>query len=110
MTTVTFFTEGRRITGFQAEGHSGYAEAGGDIVCAAVTSAMRLVECVLNDVMGLCASVKVQEKSARITFRIPGSLGPAAEDTCQTLLAGLMVYFSELHSEYPDNIEVLEAE
>ena len=110
MTTVTFFTEGRRITGFQAEGHSGYAEAGEDIVCAAVTSAVRLVECVLNDGMGLCASVKVQEKSARITLRIPGSLGPAAEDTCQTLLAGLMVHFSELHSEYPDNIEVLEAE
>ena len=110
MTTVTFFTEGRRITGFQAEGHSGYAEAGEDIVCAAVTSAVRLVECVLNDVMGLCASVKVQDKSALITLRIPGSLGPAAEDTCQTLLAGLMVHFSELHSEYPDNIEVLEAE
>ena len=110
MTTVTFFTEGRRITGFQAEGHSGYAEAGEDIVCAAVTSAVRLVECVLNDVMGLCASVKVQEKSARITLRLPGPLGPAAEDTCQTLLAGLMVHFSELHSEYPDNIEVLEAE
>ena len=110
MTTVTFFTEGRRITGFQAEGHSGYAEAGEDIVCAAVTSAVRLLECVLNYVKGLCSSHKVQEKSSRITLRITGSLGPAAEDTCQTLLAGLMVHFSELHSEYPDNIEVLEAE
>ena len=44
MTTVTFYTEGRRITGFDASGHSGFADAGEDIVCAAVTSTVRLVE------------------------------------------------------------------
>ena len=109
MTTVTFYTEGSRITGFEAAGHSGYAEEGGDIVCAAVTSTVRLIECVLNDVMGLCASVKVNEKTALISLRIPGSLGQTAESTCQTLLTGMMVYLTELHSEYPDHIEVLEA-
>ena len=41
MTTVTFHTKDGRITGFDAEGHSGYAEAGADIVCAAVTSAVQ---------------------------------------------------------------------
>ena len=44
MTTVTFRMEGDRITGFDSKGHSGYAEAGSDIVCAAITSAIRLVE------------------------------------------------------------------
>ena len=110
MTTVTFYTEGRRITGFDASGHSGFAIAGEDIVCAAVTSTVRLVECVLNDVMGLCASVKVNEKRALISLRLPGSLGQTAEHTCQMLLTGMMVYLSELHTEYPDNIEVLEAD
>ena len=43
MTTVQFRMEGGRITGFDAVGHSGYAEEGTDIVCAAVTSAIRLV-------------------------------------------------------------------
>ena len=110
MTTVTFYTEGSRITGFDAAGHSGYAEEGRDIVCAAVTSTVRLIECVLNDVMGLCASVKVNEKTALISLRIPGSLGQTAESTCQTLLTGMMVYLTELHSEYPGYIEVLEGE
>lgn len=110
MTTVTFYTEGGRITGFDACGHSGYAAAGEDVVCAAVTSTVRLVECVLNDVMGVCAAVKVHEKTARISLRIPGSLGQTAESTCQTLLTGMMVYLAELHSEYPAYIEVLEAE
>ena len=51
-----------RITGFDVQGHSGYAEAGADIVCAAITSAVRLVEATVNDVLGLAASVKVREK------------------------------------------------
>jgi len=110
MTTVTFLTEGSRITGFDAAGHSGYADEGEDIVCAAITSTVRLIECTLNDVMGICAAVKVNEKTATISLRLPGSLGEAAENTCQTLLTGMMVYLSELHNEYPDNIEVMEAE
>ena len=108
MTTVTFLSEGPRITGFDAQGHSGWAEEGSDIVCAAITSAIRLVEATINDVMGLCASVKVDRHTGSIAFRLPGGLSPAAEATCQNLLTGLMVYLAELHSEYPENIEVME--
>ena len=108
MTTVVFRMEDDRITGFEARGHSGYAEAGEDIVCAAVTSAVRLVECTVNDVMGLRAAVKVHEAAAAISLRLPGGLEPTTESTCQSLMTGLMVYFAQLHDEYPDNIEVLE--
>ena len=89
MTTVTFLTEEARIVGFDAQGHSGYAAEGEDLVCAAVTSAVRLVEA--------------------ISFRLPGGLAPTAESTCQNLLTGLMVYLAQLHDEYPENIEVMEA-
>ena len=109
MTTITFLTEERRIIGFDAVGHSGYGEAGEDIVCAAITSAVRLVNATINDVMGLCASVKVNEDTATIALRLPGGLGQTAESTCQNLLAGLMVYLTELHDEYPEHIEVMEA-
>ena len=108
MTTVRFRTEGNRVTGFDSVGHSGYAEEGEDIVCAAITSAIRLVEATVNDVLGLAASVKIREESATISLRLPGGLDPTAESTCQALMTGLMVYFAQLHDEYPDNIEVLE--
>ena len=108
MTTVTFRSQGSRVIGFDVQGHSGYADAGADIVCAAITSAVRLVETTVNDVLGLAASIKVLESDAAISLRLPGSLGQTAESTCQALLAGLMVYLTELHDEYPDNIEVLE--
>ena len=109
MTTVTFLTEESRIIGFEVSGHSGYADAGEDIVCAAITSAVRLVEATVNDVMGLCAAVKVREQDTAISFRLPGGLAPTAESTCQNLLTGLMVYLAQLHDEYPENIEVMEA-
>ena len=110
MTTVTFLMEGNRIIGFDSQGHSGYAEEGEDIVCAAITSAIRLVDATINDVLGLAASVKVKESETLISLRLPGGLAPTAESTCQALLTGLMVYFAELHDEYPENIEVLEEE
>ena len=110
MTTITFRTEGDRIIGFDSQGHSGYAEEGSDIVCAAISSTVGLVVTTINDVLGLAASVKVREEDTFISLRLPGGLSPEAEYTCQTLLTGLMVYFAELRDEYPENIEVLEEE
>jgi len=108
MTTVTFHTEGKRVVGFEVKGHSGYAEEGEDIVCAAITSSVRLTECVINDVLGLEAAVKVREKDASITLKLPNALGQTNESTCQALLTGLMVHFVQLAEEYPDFISVLE--
>ena len=108
MTTVRFHMEGERIVGLTVQGHSGYAEAGSDIVCAAVTSAVRLTECAVNDVLGLGAAVKIREQDASISLRIPGGLSDTNESICQTLLTALMVHFASLHEEYPDHIIVLE--
>lgn len=108
MTTVTFHTKDGRITGFDAEGHSGYAEAGADIVCAAVTSAVRLTECAINDVLCLEASVKVSERDASVTLKLPSRLEDSVEETCQTLLAAFLLHLVNLAEEYPENITVLE--
>ncbi len=106
MTTVSFRMEGDRIVGFTAKGHSGYADEGSDVVCAAVTSAVRLTECAVNDVLGLEASVKVRDASISLT--LPAGLGQANESTCQTLLTALMVYLTSLREEYPDHVLVVE--
>ena len=108
MTTVTFHSEGSRLVSFEVKGHSGYAPEGEDIVCAAVTSAVRLIECAVNDVLGLEAAVKVREQDASISLKLPNGLGQTNESTCQTLMAALMVHFVQLVEEYPDNLTVLE--
>ena len=108
MITASFHLEGSRIVSFQVEVHSGLATEGEDILCAAVTSAVRLTECAVNDVLGLEASVKVKPEKALISLRLPGGLSQQNESTCQTLLTGLMLYLTQLTEEYPDHIIVME--
>ena len=45
MTRVAFLRHSGKPAGFDVSGHSGYAAAGEDIVCAAVTSAVRMGTC-----------------------------------------------------------------
>ena len=107
MTTVTFHSGSGRIDGFVVEGHSGYAEEGSDIVCAAISAAVGLTECTVNEVLGLGAPVKASEKNARISLKLPNGLSEANEYACQNLLAGLMVYLQTMGEEYPENLIVL---
>ena len=106
MTRCEFFTEDDRITGFSVSGHSGYAEAGSDIVCAAITAVVRMAEATINDVCGAKAKVRVKEADARITLTLPTSCDE--EESVQAVLAGMMVTMISLAEEYPDYIEVLE--
>ncbi len=108
MTTVTFHSEGSRLTGFVMQGHSGYDHKGADIVCAALTSAVRLTECAVNDVLGLEAAVKVRDKDAFLSLKLPKALDPDSESVCQTLLAALLVHCVQLAEEFPENISVME--
>ena len=52
MTRCEFFTEDDRITGFSVSGHSGYSEAGSDIVCAAISAVVTMAEATINVVCG----------------------------------------------------------
>lgn len=108
MTTASFTSDGSRLTGFTVRGHSGLADSGEDVLCAAVTSAVRLTECAINDVLGLGAAVHVDETDAAVSLKLPRALEGEAESVCQTLLASLMVYLVQLQEEYPDNIIVME--
>ena len=106
MTKCEFFTEDDRITGFSVSGHSGYAEAGADIVCAAISAVVTMAEATINDVCGAKAKVRVKEDDARVTLMLPASCDE--EETVQAVLSGLMLTLISLREDYPDYIEVLE--
>ncbi len=106
MTKCEFFTEEDRITGFSISGHSGYAEAGADIVCAAISAAVTMAEATINEVCGAKAKVRVKEADASVTLTLPASCDE--EDTVQAVLAGMMLTLCSLRDDYPDYIEVLE--
>ena len=107
MTRCEFFTENERINGFSVSGHSGYAEEGSDIVCAAISAVVTMAEATINDVCGAKAKVRVKEgDNPRITLTLPASC--EEEESVQAVLAGMMLTLAGLRDDYPDYIEVLE--
>ena len=106
MTKCEFFTENDRITGFSVSGHSGYAESGSDIVCAAISAVVTMAEATINDVCGAKAKVRVKDEDARITLTLPTSCDE--EEAVQAVLAGMMLTLISMRDDYPDYIEVLE--
>ena len=106
MTRCEFTRDKERITRFSVSGHSGYGEAGTDIVCAAISAAVELTVTIINDVCGGKAKLRVKEEDARITLTLPASC--EEEEAIQAALGGLMLYLCNLRDEYSDYIEVLE--
>ena len=106
MTRCEFFTQEDRITGFSVSGHSGYAEAGADVVCAAISAVVTMAEATINDVCGAKAKVRVKEEDARITLTLPAACDE--EESVQAVLAGMLLTLCNMRDEYPDYIEVLE--
>ena len=106
MTRCEFFTEEDRITGFSVSGHSGYSEAGSDIVCAAISAVVTMAEATINDVCGAKAKVRVKEEDARVTLTLPTSCDE--EESVQAVLSGMMLALISLKEDYPDYIEILE--
>ena len=106
MTKVEIFNHDGRISGFAVTGHSGYAEEGSDIVCAAVSSAVKFAECTINDVFGNHANTKVNPDGPCITLTLPALCDD--EDAVQAVLTGFMLTMCSLRDEYPDYIEVME--
>ena len=106
MTKCEFFRDHDRITGFTISGHSGYAEAGQDIICAAISAVVTMAEATINDVCGAKAKVRVKEEDARVTLTLPASCDE--EESVQAVLAGMMLTLCSLRDDYPDFIEVLE--
>ena len=106
MTRCEFFTENDRITGFSVSGHSGYAEAGSDVVCAAISAVVTMAEATINDVCGAKAKVRVKDADARVSLTLPASCDE--EESVQAVLAGMLLTLCSLRDDYPDYIEVLE--
>ena len=74
--------------------------------CAAITSAVNLTECTVNDVCGARAKVRVDEKNASITLTLPAACDD--EDAVQDVLNGFILTMLSLRDDYPDYIEVME--
>ena len=95
-----FVSASGELTGFRITGHSQYAEAGGDIVCAAVSSAAYMTANTVSDVLRAQAHITADEgyMSVRVAERDVRA--------CRDLLEGFKLHLLGLEEQYPQNIQV----
>ena len=107
-TTVSFFkrSDGALI-GYSACGHSGYADVGSDIVCAAISA---LTQSTLNGLKNVLKAPVMFDMDDDGAF-IEASLTPeATEDQvgqAQLLLQTLLEGLQAIQREYPRNLRVI---
>ena len=105
MTTVRLIKSGGNTVGFEVSGHSGYAECGSDIVCAAISSSVTLVETIINDSFGAGADVTVDSQTAEIKLMLNKHC-----ELCQSVLEAFERQMCALREEYPKHIKILEVQ
>ena len=101
MTEVNFYTGSRgELLGFHVSGHSGYAEEGEDIVCAAISSAVLMTMNTVTDILGVKAEVSAADGDAVMKI-----LSKDAE-ACKSVLRGLKLHLLDLEKQYSDFLKV----
>ena len=86
MITAVFSSSGTDRRAFVIRGHAGFADAGQDIVCAAVTSCVELAVNTITDILCAPAKVRVEENSVALWLCEPGGeAGWLVEGLCRHL-------------------------
>jgi uncharacterized protein YsxB (DUF464 family) len=101
MITALFFCRENRLTGFDISGHSDYAEAGYDVVCASVSSAAQLVCNTITDYFRDPADVRVGDNI--ISFR----LCEGCSEYSYELLSSFEKHLEFISEDYAEDIDLI---
>lgn len=105
MTRVAFDVSSKTggIIGFNAKGHTGYADEGSDIVCAGVSALTQTCVNALRELAGIAPSVIVGKGHMSV------SVGAELSDpVIQTIMKTMMIGIRAIAEQYPANVSVTE--
>ena len=99
MIRATFYIRNNQPEGFVIDGHSGYAESGHDIICAAVSSAVYMAVNTITEILGADITADVDDGYMKIMLC-------SSSATATDILKGLQLHLTELAKDNPDFIEI----
>lgn len=102
MIRVIFTVKSGIVTGFELCGHAGFAGAGSDIVCAAVSSAAYMTANTLTEVAALPCTVTEEDGHMQLCL----SQNDAESTAAQTVLNGFLLHLNALGEAYADCIDL----
>ncbi len=109
MTRVTIeYDPHGNITAYSARGHSGFAESGRDIVCAAASVLLQTAVYGLTEVAGTDPEVTVDERTAALAVVLEQGVTNEQEQKRQAILQTMRLGLLELQRQFPKNISIAE--
>jgi uncharacterized protein YsxB (DUF464 family) len=107
--TVSFFRRpDGALTGYRAQGHTGYAEAGEDIVCAAVSALTQTTLNGLQNVLKAPVMFEIDDEAALLEARLTPQATEAQVEAAQLLLKTLLEGLRAIERSYPRNVRIIE--
>ncbi len=104
---VTFFRRpDGALTGYRAQGHTGYAEAGSDIVCAAVSALTQSTLNGLRSVIQVPVMYDIDDQAALLEARLTPEADEAQVAQAQILLQTLLEGLQAIERSYPRNVRI----
>ena len=104
MIKAVLYREGNKMTGCRLEGHSGWADSGHDIVCAAASILGCTCVNALESVCGVIPEItEYNEQKAMLAFELP-EMTEAENGKAQILMGALRQGLDDLSAEYPQNV------
>ena len=110
MTTITFYKSGGFYYGFEEQGHTGYGEAGDDVLCAALSAMTMLIINAIEVSYECRVDYQIDEKTTDIRVIVKSALPKfESDEKRQFAVSGLIqAYFLQLMDLVEDNYEYLD--
>ena len=108
MTRVTIFRENGRIAGFSAKGHTGFGDAGEDIVCSAVSAVTQTTLLGITEVLKLPAAVEVED--GFLSCMLEKGVGDAVWQKAELIFETMAVGLRSIADTYSDYLKIIERE
>ena len=102
MISAVLYRDGNDLTGCRIEGHSGWASAGSDIVCAAVSILGCTCVNALESVCGVIPEI-TENGEGILAFELPERT-ETENEKAQILMGALRQGLEDLTAEYPQNV------
>ena len=111
MTKIVFFRSGGTFYGFEEQGHTGYGEAGDDVLCAALSAMTMLIINTIEVAYASDVDYSVNEGATHIMVRSKSALPEfESDENKRYAVSGLFLsYYYQLNDmieEYYDYLDV----
>ena len=110
MTTITFYKSNGVYYGFEEQGHTGYAESGDDVICAALSSMTMLIINAIEVSYASSVDYTIDEQTTDIRVIVKSALPKyESDEKKQFAVSGLIqAYFLQLMDLLEDNYEYID--